>query len=279
MQTPSSPTLLHKLTRWLVPIAALLVFAGWLYISPPGLLGKVDSIGYAVCHRIDERSFHIGDRQLPLCARCSGTFTAAAVGLAFQAIVSRKRGGMPSWKIGIPLFAFIAAFGLDGSNSYLYLIKQLNPGAFPQIPNLYIPNNTLRLLTGSGMGLTMAIGLYPAFSQTVWKDYDQRPAMDNWRKFGLLLGLMLLIDLGILSESPVVLYPIVFISTGGVLALLVMIFSMVWVMIMRQDNLFTTLRQMWLPLVAGFTLAMIMITAIDLLRFQLTGTWGGFPLG
>jgi hypothetical protein len=58
-----------------------------------------------------------------------------------------------------------------------------------------------------------------------------------------------------------------------------MIFSMVWVMIMRQDNLFTSLRQMWLPLVAGFTLAMIMITAIDLLRFQLTGTWGGFPLG
>jgi uncharacterized membrane protein len=279
MQTPSSPTLLHKLTRWLVPIAALLVFAGWLYISPPGLLGKADSIGYAVCHRIDQRSFHIGDRQLPLCARCSGTFTAAAVGLVFQAIVSRKRGGMPSWKIGIPLIAFFAAFGLDGSNSYLYLIKQLNPGAFPQIPNLYIPNNTLRLLTGSGMGLTMAIGLYPAFSQTVWKDYDQRPAMDNWRKFGLLLGLILLIDLGILSESPIVLYPIVFISTGGVLALLVMIFSMVWVMIMRQDNLFTSLRQMWLPLVAGFTLAMIMITAIDLLRFQLTGTWGGFPLG
>ena len=34
-----------------------------------------------------------------------------------------------------------------------------------------------------------------------------------------------------------------------------------------------------LAVLAGTTLAFLMITAIDLLRLKLTGTWGGFPLG
>ncbi|NOY97889.1 MAG: DUF2085 domain-containing protein [Chloroflexi bacterium] len=272
-------TFIGKLTKWLVPLAAITVLAGWLYVAPPGILGKADSIGYAVCHRISERSFHIGERQLPLCARDTGTFTGAAVGLLFMALVSRKRSGMPPRKLIIPLALFALIWFVDGSNSYLYLMKQTYPGSFDQIPNIYIPNNTLRLLTGSGMGLAMSAMLYPAFNQTVWQKIDPRPALGSWRDLGLLVGAMLVIDLGILTESPMVLYPIAIISPLGVLALLTLIYSMVWVMIMRQENAFDTLRQLWLPLTAGFTMALIMILGIDLFRFWATGTWGGFPMG
>jgi hypothetical protein len=48
-------------------------------------------------------------------------------------------------------------------------------------------------------------------------------------------------------------------------------------MIMRQDNTFENPRELWLPLLAGFTLAMLMLLSIDLFRLQLTGTWSGFP--
>jgi hypothetical protein len=58
-----------------------------------------------------------------------------------------------------------------------------------------------------------------------------------------------------------------------------MIFAMVWLMLMKQDNSFVNFKELWLPLLAGFTLAMLMILAIDLFRLQLTGTWGAFPLG
>jgi hypothetical protein len=54
---------------------------------------------------------------------------------------------------------------------------------------------------------------------------------------------------------------------------------MAWLLIMRQENIFDSLTQMWLPFLAGTTLALLMIATIDLLRFKLTGTWGGFPLG
>jgi len=268
----------QKLSRWLVPLAALIVFSVWFYISPPSLLGKADAVGYAICHRIDERSFHIFGRQLPLCARCTGEFYAAGITLLFLSLVSPKKSGMPGWKLGAPLILFFLAFGIDGSNSYLYLLKQTSHGALDNIPNLYIPNNTLRLFTGSGMGIALASILYPAFNSSAWKKHDPANAL-NWKKLGMLIGIILIVDLLILTESPVILLPIALISVLGVFSLLVIVFSMVWVLMMRLENAFDSLTQMWMPFLAGATLALLMITVIDLLRFKLTGTWGGFPLG
>ena len=278
MQSEKTLSLTGNLTRWFVPAAALLVLAAFLFITPPGLLGKADGIGYAVCHRIDERSFHLLGRQLPMCARCTGEFNAAAITLVFLGFVSRKRSSMPLKGILVILALFFVVFGVDGSNSYLYLLKQTYAGFLPQVPNIYIPNNTLRLLTGSGMGIAMASVLYPVVNQTLWREVDERPAL-TWKEFGALLGIIILFDLGILSEQPIFLYPIAFLSVLGVLGLLIMVFSIVWIIIMRQENTFDMFGQLWMPALAGMTLAFLMISVIDLLRLKLTGTWGGFPLG
>ena len=278
MQRVNLVSLTKTFVRWFLPIAALFTLAAYLFIAPPGLLGKADGIGYAVCHRIDERSFHFFGRQLPLCARCTGEFNAAAITLLFLGIVSRKRGGMAARGILAVLAVFFLAFAMDGSNSYLYLLKEIRPGFLPQVPNLYVPNNTLRLLTGSGMGIAMAAMLFPVVNQTLWRVQDDRPVM-GWKEFGGLLGLIALVDLGIDLEVAVVLYPVAFISVLGVLALLSMVFGMVWVMIMRQENSLELASQLWMPGLAGITLALLMVMIIDLLRYHLTGTWGGFPLG
>jgi hypothetical protein len=90
---------------------------------------------------------------------------------------------------------------------------------------------------------------------------------------------MLALDFAILTESPFVLYPIAILSPLGTLALLVMVFTIAWIMLMRQENFFVSFNQLWLPLSAGFAMAMILVLGIDLFRLQLTGTWGGFPLG
>jgi uncharacterized membrane protein len=278
MEQTSSQTKADLLARWLLPLAAVIVFSVWLYIAPPGILGKADAVGYAVCHRIDERSFHIFGRQLPLCARCTGEFYAAGLTLLFLSFVSPKKSGLPGWKLGAPLLLFLFAFAIDGSNSYLYLLKQTSAGALANLPNLYIPNNTLRLFTGSGMGIALGSILYPAFNSSAWRNHNPAPAL-NWKKLAVLLGVVLLTDLLILTEHPVVLYPIAIVSVLGVLSLLIIVFSMVWVLMMRLENAFETLPQMWMPFLAGLTLALLLITLIDLLRFRLTGTWGGFPLG
>ena len=266
----------QRITRTSVVIAVLIGLAAWIYIAPPGLMGKLDAIGYAVCHRLDSHSLHIGDRQLPLCARCTGEFNAAAIALIFQAVASPRRSRLPGRGVAAVLGGLFLAFALDGSNSYLALMKTMEPGTLSGIPTLYTTNSVTRVLTGSGMGLAMASVLYPMYSQSVWREPNPERAL-SWRKFGALAGIVLLVDLGIITESPVVLYPVAFLSALGVVALLTIVFSIVWIMIMRQDNAFTRVGQLWLPAAAGLTLALVMILGIDLVRLGLTRTWGGFP--
>ncbi|MBL8062037.1 MAG: DUF2085 domain-containing protein [Anaerolineales bacterium] len=276
MQTNPQFSKFEAIASWVVPIAALIAVAAWFIIAPEGALGKLDAIGYAVCHRIDARSFQIGDRQLPLCARCTGEFYAAGLALVFQAFVSGRRTQLPSRGILAVLFLFFVAFGIDGTNSYLYLYKQTNPGMFESIPNLYIPNSTLRLFTGSGMGIALAAVLYPVVNQTLWRVTDDRPAIE-WKQLGILVAGIVVINLLILTDSPFVLYPIAYISALGTLSLLVLVFGLLWTIIMKQDNTFEHPRQLWLAFASGLTLALLLVLSIDLVRLQFTGTWGGFP--
>jgi hypothetical protein len=125
------------------------------------------------------------------------------------------------------------------------------------------------------MGIAIAAVLYPIVNQTLWRELNERPALE-WKPFGVLVGLVLVMNLLILTDSPIVLYPIAYISSLGTLSLLVIVFAILWIIIMRQDNAFEHPKQLWLPFLSGFTLAMLMILSIDLLRLHLTGTWGGF---
>jgi uncharacterized membrane protein len=263
-----SPSLPWKVV---VYVAVGIIFFAWLLNTPEGLLGKADSIGYAVCHRIDLRSFHLGERPLPLCARCSGMYLGAVLGLVYQAILSPRRSGMPSWRIGVILGLLAAAFALDGLNSYLHL--------FPGLPSLYEPNNTLRLVTGTGMGLVIALVLYPAFNQSVWRTTANQPALRGFRPWVGLIILALLLDAVVLTENPLLLYPLALVSAAGVLVLLSMIYAMVSLIVLRAENRFQQASQLVLPLAGGFGLALLQILLFDAIRFWLTGTWDGFHLG
>jgi uncharacterized membrane protein len=257
--------------KGLIFIAVGLLLVGWLLNTPAGLLGKADALGYAVCHRIDVRSFHLGERELPLCARCTGMYLGAMLGLVVQALTGRHRAGMPPMRVLLFLGALFLAFGVDGLNSYLHL--------FPGAPSLYQPSNLLRLLTGSGMGLVLALVLYPAFNQAVWQAVDPTPAVSGMRNFLLIFGSALLLDWLVWIENPLLLYLFALVSAAGVLVLLTMVYSLFWLIILRKENSYQRLSQMALPLVGGFGVALLQIALFDLARFALTGSWDGFHLG
>ncbi len=257
--------------KGLVFLAVGLLFLGWLLNTPSGLLGKADAVGYAVCHRIDVRSFHIGDRPLPLCSRCTGMYIGAVLGLIFQFVSSGKRSGLPDWRLWV-LFGFIAAaFAVDGINSYMQL--------FPGAPSLYEPNNLTRLITGSGMGLIIAFVIYPSFNQTVWKRPDMRPALAGIKPFFLSVGLILILDGLIWLENPLLLFGFSLVSALGVLTLLTMIYSVFWLMLMKRDNHAVQFKELVFPLTLGFGTTILQIALFDFARFWMTGTWDGFHLG
>jgi hypothetical protein len=205
-------------------------------------------------------------------------FLGVVVGLVFQAFTSRRRGGLPTMPVIIVLALLGLAFAIDGTNSYLYLMKSISPGRLDFIPTLYTPNNTLRLFTGSGAGLAIAAAIFPSFNQTLWRDWDPRPALGGFKPLAVLIAIMLTLDLLVLPEWDIVLYPVAIISAGCILFLLSMIYTMLWVILTKQENLFDTFGQTWLPTLGGLTIALLQITVIDLFRLWFTHTWGGFPL-
>lgn len=244
---------------------------GFLAFTPPGVLGKADAIGYAVCHRIDLRSYHIGARQLPLCVRCTGMYMGAMLGLAYQFWKSRRCGGVPPLSVNVLLALFAAAFALDGLNSYLTF--------FPNFPHLYQPHNTLRLITGTGMGLVISVLLYPSFQQTIWREVSREPAIKNLREFAFLVLLAAVVVSLALTQNPLVLYPLALLSATGVLTILTLIYTMLWVIVLRRENLFMHWRELSTFVLAGFGFGLLQIVLIDLGRYLLTGTWDGFRIG
>jgi uncharacterized membrane protein len=264
----SNITLYIGLKAFLVFVTGL-VFVGWLMYTPPGLLGKADAAGYAVCHRITARSFSVGDRQTPLCARCSGMYLGALLGMVYQLRFGRK-AGMPPIKITAVLALFLIAFGFDGANSYLQF--------FPGAPSAYDPQNWLRLITGTGIGLGIAAFLYPVLQQTFWRRYDNSPALASWRQFLPLLALAVILVLAVLSNIPLLLYPLALLSGFSVFMLLSLVYALVWIMIMKRDNSYGAFGELWLPITAGFLTALVQIAIFNAVRFWFTGTWDGFIL-
>ncbi|OJX37990.1 MAG: hypothetical protein BGO78_08085 [Chloroflexi bacterium 44-23] len=260
---------LHRILPAVLIAVVLAVTIAWLNFAPSGLLGKMDAVGYAVCHRIDARSFHLGDRALPLCSRCSGMHLATFLSLAFQTLYG-KRTKMPPKKILVVLGVFAAAFALDGINSYMHF--------FPNGIWLYEPQNWLRLLTGSGLGIGIAVVLYPIINQVFWKEWQDEAAIANWKTFFILVGLVALLDLALLSDNPIILYPLAVLSGLGVLVTLSLCYGMLIVMLIKRENAYKHWRSAWLPLLAGFLVAISQTYIIDFFRYLVTGTWGGFNL-
>lgn len=256
--------------RYAVLGAAALVVLGWVVNTPPGLLGKADAIGYAVCHRIEVRSFHLGERAISLCARCTGMYLGALVALGYQMMLGRRQSGAPARGVMAVLALLFVFFAVDGVNSGLSALLGSGP--------LYPPNNILRLISGTGMGVVMAAAIYPAFNQTTWRKIDPQPALGTWKQLGGLLVLGALVTLLVVSENPLVLYPLALVSAAGVLVLLTMVYSMMWMMLTRTENSYARARELLAPLAGGFTLTVLQISLIDLGRFALTGTWQGFHL-
>lgn len=252
-------------------LAAAVVTIGWLMYTPAGLLGKADAIGYAVCHRIDLRSFHLGDRAISVCARCTGMYLGALLGLAYLQWRAPRRGGDSPHPVKAAAVVLGLFFAFDGLNSFTNLI--------PGIPSLYTTTNPIRVFAGTGFGIVMAVFLYPAFNQTVWSDWDRRPAVGTLRELAPLLVLGAAVAGLVLTGNPLVLYPASLLSAAGPVLILTMVYSMVVLLVFKRENFAASARRLALPLVIGFTIAMLQVAAIDVLRYLVTGSWDGFHLG
>lgn len=234
------------------------------------LLDGADYVGYAVCHRITDRSFSIAGRQLPLCARCTGMYLGVVLTFIVLGLAGRHRWAlMPPLRVILALIFFIGLMGIDGLNSYSHF--------FENTPHLYEPQNWLRLLTGTGAGLTMGIILFPAVAQTLWRHQEPKAPVGSLRELAGLVILAFFAILLVLSNQPTILYVLGIFSAAGVVLVLTAINSTMLLILTKRDARATNLRQTFIPLGIGLMLGLIQIGAISFVRYSFTGTLTGFP--
>lgn len=255
-------------------IIGLIAFVLLLLLSPlwpAPFLDKLDAVGCAVCHRLSAHSFHLAGRQLPLCARCTGTFSGALLGLVgLLALRKGKAARMPPARVLGLLVGFIILMAIDGFNSYVSLVANA--------PLLYEPHNTLRLLTGTLHGLALSIIVFPIFNFSLWKEPDNKPALDGFRDLGLVILLFALpMVLVVQAEIDLLLYPVAIISVLGVLTMLTMVNSLLIVIVMRREAQAVAWWDAALPIALGFGATLVEVAAIVLLRWQF-GIVLGIPL-
>lgn len=267
--TRVTPRPYSRLMVWLVLASAALIFALWLLGTPGGVLGKADAVGYAICHRIEERSFIVNDRPLPLCARCTGIYLGVMTGFAILAASARRRAGlMPPVRVLVILALFVVAMGLDGVNSYLHL--------FPGYEGPYEPTNWLRLISGSLTGLTMINIIYPVFNTTIWARPVRQRTLQSLRTLSGMILVVGLVDTLVLLEHPVVLLVFGLVSAAGPVLILTMVWTILFVTVSRRENTAMHWRDLVIPVLAGLAITFLMLGAIDAARFMWTGTWAGF---
>ncbi len=253
-----------KLWRVLTVLGALLVLGVYLFptIAP---LDKANLIGYAICHQIPERSFHLGEHRLPLCARCTGTYLGAVVGFAAIALLGRWRGGemLPTWMV-VLMGGFVAAMGFDGLNSYLDLVIGR--------PLLYEPQNWLRAATGTLNGIALSMIVMPVLNVTLWKrPAPARPLRNAWELLGVLFaagGLVALVQ----AEPAWLLYPVGLITAAAVLWMLTAVNTMILLIVFHQDGQASTWQQVAPAFLGGLVAGTIELALIGTARYLLTGT-------
>lgn len=250
---------------------ALLVF-GWMK-TPPHLAGKVDAVGYAVCHRIPSHSFQVGGRPLALCARCTGQYLGLMLGLIYLALWGKRRAGTPPWVVIAVMVVSALAYAVDGLNSLFHYSPQ------PVGYTLYVPRNELRLISGLGMGLDIAIVTHLLFHYTVWKRPSLQPPVRGIAGWVGLYAAGGVLVLAVLSGDPRVLWPLSWVSALGVLTLLTLLYALIWIILFQRSGSFSRIQQLTWFFLGGLITAIAQITAVGLLRFWATGTWSGFHLG
>jgi len=261
-----------KTARWLTILLACLIslmIILWLQLAPPGVSGKLWAIGYSVCHQMTSHSYIINGMQLPLCSRCTGLFLGALITLAILGSQER-RSGFPPRAMRWILLTFVLAYGVDGINSTL--------ATFSSEAALYEPTALARLVTGTLMGIALGSLVMTLWNQIPWQDSDPQPLLNSYRLLGTCLAGGVLVDVLVPAGIPFLYYPLAILSSGSVVLLIAMVYTLLWTLVLKRENALVKWQQApWIFLLGGIS-AMAQIATLDLVRFAITHSWAGFAV-
>jgi len=241
---------------------SIVITLNWLKETPSGCYQKAFAVGSTVCHQLPNHSYHHGEIQFPLCARCSGLYLGSLFALVYY-LTQGKRRGVPAKGYLVFLAVLFLGWAGDGFNSFISDILDR--------PFLYETTNTVRIITGFGMGIVMSTALITLFNMVIWKDGSNQPLLRSpWQMVGYAI-LCSIMGIVLPKSGDILFIFFAYLSIVAVLITITMLYTVFWVIIMRKEMQFTTLSSLWLYLIWGFGTAMVQTTLLTMLRNWLFG--------
>ncbi len=232
------------------------------FLHAHGILRYVGLFLSGVCHQLPEHSFLHAGMQLPLCARCTGVYLGALLALCNLWLKRRQRAArLPPLRVMLVLGVLFLLWGVDGLNSYLHFLSG-NVWLYP-------PSNTLRLLTGMGMGLSLTLVVVPMLNWTLWRDPQDTRGITDLKELGFLLTQALAITILVRALPDICFYPLFVIDVVSVLLMLSLVNATIVVILLHRVNRAERWRHALLPLMLGLVLSLAEVGGIGLLRHAL----------
>ncbi|MGC8873533.1 MAG: DUF2085 domain-containing protein [Chloroflexia bacterium] len=229
--------------------------------APWPLEGKLWAAAHGLCAQREGHLLPFGEQYLPLCARDSGLYLGALLGLGY--LLVRRRwlavGRPPRW-FWTAFFAIVGLFAIDVANSV---------GADWFHSGVYPPHNLLRTVTGTLLGASLSVPLLWAVNLSFRGRRPDRPLLANgWD----VLALFLLAAVGIAalwSRMAPLYVPLAALSFGGMLLLLVAA-NFLWLLaVLRGRSTLESAGEAW-PLLLWASIASVAEMALlSFLRYRL----------
>jgi|SRR5581483_933733 uncharacterized membrane protein len=230
------------------------------------LLDAANWFGSAVCHQWDSHSYFIAGVPLCLCARCTGMYLGGLMTVAYLALRKPRAAQAPRIPYIIALMIFFLLWAGDGVNSFMSEVLRR--------PFLYEPQNVLRLITGTLMGITLGSLLYLMLNANLYRELNPKPIYANAFDFLFVLACGAAIVVVVNSQAPFLLYPLSALLLIAIIALHASIWTALVGSFMR---VVTRRRELVTRFVVGGSAALVLLNALAFGRVLL-GIALGAPL-
>ncbi|WP_058485041.1 DUF2085 domain-containing protein [Defluviitalea phaphyphila] len=200
-------------------------------------------LGRSVCHQIPERSFFIGGCQMPLCARCTGTYMGIFLGFIYLLVRKRLRGNKPpNLKILFLMIICWIPFMIDGATSYIGLRET---------------NNIIRFITGLLFGIFIPVFII-LIKNFDFKNKNYIYIIKSYRDLMYMI-LMLFFGVIIIIELDIIWWIISIITIFTILYLYIQIFNIIIRKFISKINRKTSY-------IIAFIITMIILSSLSMVN-------------
>jgi uncharacterized membrane protein len=256
--------------QFLVPLSIFLLLMGFI-AAPFPLEQKAHALMHGICAQRPSHSFTMGGSALPFDARMTGIYLGFFVAFVLLILTGRhRRAGFLSVGSLVVLLVLVGSMAVDGFNSLFTDLR---------LPTLYEPSNNLRLLTGLGAGVGLAIMLAMLVGMSIWRKPDTRLRVTDrwWQPFALYAAGMPLALLVLHGERAIYVPATLLLVISATVAFSSLaLVSMV--MIAGRENSFGNAYELQPFLVLSMIGGVVTIASLALLRFGFEAVTNAPPL-